>query len=169
MTVDRSLLYGGLGWPLAAFLVAIFVFNLATIQMFPIVWQDEVMSRSRRRIGCVMASSSRGHGFFNRETNIWAGNSPLYTVLVTPWLKGLALPSRHYLTKCAQTANRSRSQMGERATGQLRHPPAPASNGVQPSPCAKNVSGYRRLYAADSHRQRVRTVFRRGVRRSFGY
>lgn len=76
-----------LPWRLAVFIAAAFLFHLATIRLFPLVWQDEVMftepAANWARDGALVSRA----WFFDRETDIWAGNSPLYTVLLTPWLK----------------------------------------------------------------------------------
>lgn len=74
------------GW-LAAFLIALFLFNIATITLFPIVWQDEVMFTEPAANWAQHGTLLSRAWFFDRETDVWAGNAPLYTILLTPWLK----------------------------------------------------------------------------------
>lgn len=65
----------------------IFLLNVFTIRLFPLVWQDEVMFTEP-------AANFARHGylfsrawFFDRDTDVWAGNAPLYTILLAPWMK----------------------------------------------------------------------------------
>lgn len=73
---------------LAAGLLVLFLgINLLTIARFPIVWGDEVMFTEP-------AANLAFHGrfisrvwFFDYEGDLWAGNAPLYSLLLAGWLK----------------------------------------------------------------------------------
>lgn len=87
MAADSSSRTSRLIWGPAAFALLIFAFNLATIISFPLVWQDEVMftepAANLARDGVFLSRA----WFFSPENQVWAGNSPLYSILLAPWLK----------------------------------------------------------------------------------
>lgn len=77
---------------LACALLAVFVaVNLATITRFPIVWQDEVMFTEPAANLALRGAYVSRVWYFDAEQDLWAGNAPLYTLLLAGWLKVFGL------------------------------------------------------------------------------
>jgi hypothetical protein len=73
-----------------ALLVAFFVVNLATAERSPAVWQDEVMFADPA------VNYHQGRGFtstawFQPKEQFFAGNAPLHSLLLCPWLAAFGL------------------------------------------------------------------------------
>jgi hypothetical protein len=68
---------------------AALIFNLATARLFPSVWMDEVMFAEPA------ANLAQGKGLvstawaFSDGQKIWAGNSPLYSILMGGWFRAV--------------------------------------------------------------------------------
>jgi len=72
---------------MAIMLLLFLVANLLTASRSPTVWQDEVMFTDPA------VNLATGHGFtstawgFQTREQLWAGNAPLHSLLLAPWIK----------------------------------------------------------------------------------
>jgi 4-amino-4-deoxy-L-arabinose transferase-like glycosyltransferase len=70
-----------------ALILALVLLNLFTIEIFPIVWNDEVMFvEPAWNLAQTGFMNSRAW-YFQDETQWWVGNAPLHSLLLAVWLK----------------------------------------------------------------------------------